>query len=67
MVNSFDVVLYFGDIKNGSSFCVEEVYILMVDIFYVVNVFMFFIFGDNEWNDCVDLDEVWGYWWEYIY
>ena len=66
-------VIHLGDIKGGykaatqENPCTEDYYIKAADIFHESTVPVLFIPGDNEWNDCEDPDEAWGFWWKHLH
>jgi hypothetical protein len=55
-------MVHVGDIKTGSSPCLELVYESVSGQLLALDVPTFIIPGDNEWNDCDDPDEAWDYW-----
>ena len=52
-----DFFVHVGDIKSGSSSCVESHYATAADILHGLAVPAYIVPGDNEWNDCDDPDE----------
>ncbi len=55
-------MVHLGDIKTGSDPCVEPVYANVANLLHALTVPTFIIPGDNEWNDCTDPTEAWGFW-----
>ena len=55
-------MVHLGDIKSGSTPCVEATYRTVASYLHALAVPTFVIPGDNEWNDCADPDEAWGFW-----
>lgn len=53
-INEADVafVVHDGDIKSGSAPCTDEVFRQTLDQFQTFEHPLFFLFGDNEWQDC---------------
>ena len=47
-----EFVVHDGDIKSGSSPCTDEVFRETAKQFQTFEHPLFFIFGDNEWQDC---------------
>ena len=66
-------VIHLGDIKGGykaatqSNLCTEDRYINVANIFHESSAPVFFIPGDNEWNDCEDPDQAWALWWTHMH
>ncbi len=60
-------VIHLGDIKSGKSPCSEKPYTLIANIFQKSSSPVFFIPGDNEWNDCENLDSAWNFWLSHLY
>lgn len=60
-------VIHLGDIKAGGTPCDEEVYKDVSNILKGLDVPTFIIPGDNEWNDCTDVEQAWDYWVKYLY
>jgi len=66
-------VIHLGDIKGGfkaetqSNPCTEDRYIKVANIFHESAAPVFFIPGDNEWNDCEDPDQAWALWWTHLH
>ncbi|OIR11272.1 MAG: hypothetical protein BEU05_00825 [Marine Group III euryarchaeote CG-Bathy2] len=55
--------VHVGDIKSGvDASCNESTYETVASQLLQLSVPTFIIPGDNEWNDCPDPDEAWGYW-----
>jgi hypothetical protein len=65
--------IHLGDIKGGykaetqKNPCTEDRYTHVADIFHELSMPVFFIPGDNEWNDCADPDVAWGFWWTHLH
>ena len=59
-------MVHLGDIKSGASPCVEQVYADVSSILAVLEVPTFVLVGDNEWNDCQDPAQAWGFWQSYF-
>jgi hypothetical protein len=55
--------VHVGDIKAGSSTCVEQQYSDMAMRLGALAVPAFIVPGDNEWTDCADPAQGWA-WWE---
>lgn len=55
-------VFHVGDIKSGKSPCYEDNYELVAGYLKQLNVPVFIVPGDNEWNDCEHPDQAWNYW-----
>lgn len=45
-------VVHDGDIKSGASPCTDELFRQRFEQFQTIQHPLFFIFGDNEWQDC---------------
>jgi hypothetical protein len=61
-----DFFVHVGDIKSGSEPCTEPRYATVARILHDLAVPAFILPGDNEWNDCPDPDQAWGYWTEHL-
>jgi len=61
-----EFMLHVGDIKTGSSPCDEQVYAKVAGYLKTLNVPVFIVPGDNEWNDCADPQQAWIYWQQYF-
>jgi hypothetical protein len=61
-----DFFVHVGDIKSGSSSCVESHYATAADILHGLAVPAYIVPGDNEWNDCDDPDQAWAFWEEHL-
>jgi hypothetical protein len=48
--------VHVGDISNGGSDCTEERCIFMKERSIEASKPVFFVIGDNEWQDCPDMD-----------
>ncbi len=55
-------MVHVGDIKSGSAPCVEPTYQKVAGFLHALTVPTFIIPGDNEWNDCTDPAQAWGFW-----
>lgn len=55
-------VVHVGDIKKGLPPCDQAVYETAARILGNSTHPLFIIPGDNEWNDCKDPEEAWGFW-----
>ena len=55
-------MVHLGDIKTGASPCVEPTYASVAATLAELEVRTYVVVGDNEWNDCEDPDEAWGFW-----
>ncbi|OYZ89463.1 MAG: hypothetical protein B7X99_19550, partial [Rhizobiales bacterium 17-65-6] len=53
-MNASDIAfsMYDGDIKDGSSECVDSVYSDAIAMFNTLKMPVFYVPGDNEWTDC---------------
>ena len=61
-----EFVVHVGDIKTGSTFCVEPVYAKVAGMLRISRLPTFIIPGDNEWNDCKDPHSAWQLWQRYF-
>ena len=61
-----EFMLHVGDIKSGSAPCDEAVYAKVTDYLSKLDVPVYMVPGDNEWNDCDDPDLAWRYWIKYF-
>lgn len=61
-----EFMFHVGDIKDGKSPCSEDVYLRVAGYFKKLSVPMFIVPGDNEWNDCPDVDAAWENWTNYF-
>ncbi|MCH7727369.1 MAG: metallophosphoesterase, partial [Planctomycetes bacterium] len=61
-----EFVVHVGDIKNGSTPCNEAVYKKVSGMLAKSKPPVFFIPGDNEWNDCKDPAQAWTFWDKYF-
>jgi hypothetical protein len=61
-----EFVVHLGDIKAGSMPCTENIYIKVAEYLKKLDVPVFMVPGDNEWNDCQDPDEAWNLWDKYF-
>ncbi len=57
-----EFVIHVGDIKGGAAPCDEAVYIKVAGMLRQSAAPVFIIPGDNEWNDCTNPAEAWGFW-----
>jgi len=55
-------MIHLGDIKPQLAACNEQSYASVAAILLTLEVPMFIIPGDNEWNDCPDPDQAWADW-----
>lgn len=61
-----DFFVHVGDIKSGSSSCVESHYVSAANVLHGLAVPGFIVPGDNEWNDCSNPDQAWAFWEEHL-
>ena len=61
-VSASQFMVHVGDIKRGAVACTESVYSTVAAILSELDVPTVIIPGDNEWNDCADPAQAWGYW-----
>jgi len=61
-----EFVIHLGDIKTGITPCVDSWYKRVANILRQSPKRLFIIPGDNEWNDCLDPQEAWGFWTRYF-
>ena len=61
-----EFMLHLGDIKSGSAPCDEAVYAKVAGYLRRLDVPVFIVPGDNEWNDCDDPDAAWRLWAKYF-
>ncbi len=59
-------IFHVGDIKSGEAICNEDNYDLVAGYLKKLNVPVFIIPGDNEWNDCENPNQAWEYWNKYF-
>ena len=57
-------MVHVGDIKSQGDPCDAAVYDSVAAQLRQLDVPVFVVVGDNEWNDCPDPDEAWGLWTE---
>ncbi|MCP4174616.1 MAG: hypothetical protein GY758_28025, partial [Fuerstiella sp.] len=57
-----EFVVHVGDIKGGATPCDEAVYVKVAGMLRQSIPPVFIIPGDNEWNDCTNPAEAWGFW-----
>lgn len=55
-------MVHVGDIKSGAAPCIQPTYQTVAGYLHALSVPTFIIPGDNEWNDCTDPTEAWGFW-----
>ncbi len=58
--------VHVGDIKSGTTSCVESRYSTTWDVLTQLTVPTFILPGDNEWNDCSNPDSAWQLWESYF-
>lgn len=61
-----EFMLHLGDIKSGGAPCDEAVYAKVAGYLRKLDVPVFIVPGDNEWNDCDDPDQAWTFWTKYF-
>jgi hypothetical protein len=64
--SSGDFFVHVGDIKSGSSSCVESHYSTAANVLHGLAVPAYIIPGDNEWNDCSSPSQAWAFWVEHL-
>jgi hypothetical protein len=57
-----EFLVHLGDIKAGTTPCVETWYEEVAAILRTPAVPVFIVPGDNEWSDCADPDQAWTFW-----
>jgi len=57
-----EFMVHLGDIKSGSGSCSQSVYTDMAGYMKEMRVPTYIIPGDNEYNDCSNPSQAWGYW-----
>jgi len=62
LYSSSELVVHLGDIKSGTSSCPQSNYTDVADILKQLKVPAYIIPGDNEWTDCSNPSQAWGYW-----
>ena len=56
-------LVHVGDIRSqGLGLCRESHYTRVAELLRPSRVPVFILPGDNEWNDCADPDDAWGWW-----
>ena len=60
------MMFHVGDIKAGSDPCDEAVYQKVCGFLKKLDVPVFIVPGDNEWNDCENPIQAWKYWEKYF-
>ncbi len=55
-------MIHLGDIKPGFASCALGVYAQVAGFLLQMERPVYIVPGDNEWNDCADPDEAWGFW-----
>jgi len=58
--------VHIGDIKSGSGSCSESIYQKVRDYMLQLQVPAFITPGDNEWTDCSNPPQAWGFWTKYF-
>ncbi|MCG8606506.1 IPT/TIG domain-containing protein, partial [bacterium] len=61
-----EFVIHIGDLKKDGASCEEIKYQQVFDELLNFEVPTFVLPGDNEWNDCSDVDEAWSFWSKYF-
>jgi hypothetical protein len=57
-----DFLVHLGDIFGETEVCFEARYVAVASIFEELAVPVYFVPGDNEWNDCLDPAQGWAWW-----
>jgi hypothetical protein len=57
-----DFLVHLGDIFGDTEACFEARYAAVADVFLDLAVPVYFVPGDNEWNDCADPALGWSWW-----
>jgi hypothetical protein len=57
-----EFLVHLGDIKAGSGSCTESWYQSMAASLRTLSIPAFIVPGDNEWNDCSNPTQAWGFW-----
>jgi hypothetical protein len=57
-----DFLVHLGDIFGDTEACFEARYSAVADVFAGLAVPVYFVPGDNEWNDCADPAQGWTWW-----
>ena len=57
-----EFMVHLGDIKSGTSSCPQTNYSDVADILKQLKVPTYIVPGDNEWTDCSNPSQAWGYW-----
>jgi len=60
------IMFHVGDIKSGGDPCSESVYKKVSGFLKKLDVPVFIVPGDNEWNDCDNPSQAWTYWEKYF-
>ncbi len=61
-----EFMVHVGDIKAGREPCDEAVYRKVAGYLLKLDIPVFIVPGDNEWNDCDDPQVAWTYWQKYF-
>ena len=57
-----DFLVHLGDIFGDTEACFEARYAAVADVLLDLAVPVYFVPGDNEWNDCPDPAQGWAWW-----
>lgn len=57
-----DFLVHLGDIFGDTEACFEARYLAVADAFLDLAVPVYFVPGDNEWNDCANPAQGWAWW-----
>lgn len=60
-------VVHLGDIKPQDPTCAEKSYSIVSEVFLKSTSPVFFIPGDNDWNDCANPELAWKLWLSKLY
>jgi hypothetical protein len=60
------MMFHVGDIKSGGDPCSESVYKKVSGFLKKLEVPVFIVPGDNEWNDCDNPTQAWTHWEKYF-
>ena len=60
------MMFHVGDIKSGGAPCNESVYKKVSGFLKKLEVPVFIVPGDNEWNDCDNPSQAWAFWEKYF-
>jgi VCBS repeat-containing protein len=61
-----DFYVHVGDIKSGSESCQEGRFIDVADALKTLAVPAFCLVGDNEWTDCSNQSQAWGWYVQHL-